>query len=155
MIESFVRENEIDSKKYYPPDVYREPQWSFPRRLRDRCPPDRPQRSARCKSNSRANNRNPSKSSTKIEGAEPTERNLSKESMKRAFMTLLLIALRGSHSSCRLHRLWPSNRLGSRTSSSSWWTTPGDFSAYGRPVRRRSRNLQLLRGSTLTLAPTS
>jgi len=49
MTESFVRENEIDPKKYYPPDVYREPQWSFPRRLRDPCPPDRPQRSARCK----------------------------------------------------------------------------------------------------------
>jgi hypothetical protein len=74
MTESFVRENEIDPKKYYPPDVYREPQWSFPRRLRDRCPPDRPQRSARCKSNSRANNRNPANHRQKLRRAEPADK---------------------------------------------------------------------------------
>ena len=30
MTESFVRENEIDPKKYYPPDVYRERSVAFP-----------------------------------------------------------------------------------------------------------------------------
>ena len=38
---------EIDPKKYYPPDVYRVPQPNFPEGLHDRCPPNRPEEAAR------------------------------------------------------------------------------------------------------------
>src|SRR3954453_11126225 len=52
--------------------------------------------------NSRANNRTPANHRQESRGRSQQTRNFSSESMKRAFMTLLLIALRGSHSSCRL-----------------------------------------------------
>ena len=38
MLDQTVRDREIDPKKYYPPDLYREPQPDFPRGLHDRCP---------------------------------------------------------------------------------------------------------------------
>ena len=40
MQEPDVRDREIDPKKYYPPDLYREPNRAFPNGLHDRCPPN-------------------------------------------------------------------------------------------------------------------
>ena len=47
MQEQDVRDREIDPKKYYPPDLYREPQRNFPNGLQDRCPPNRPEEAPR------------------------------------------------------------------------------------------------------------
>ena len=47
MQEPAVRDREIDPKKYYPPDLYREPQRNFPNGLQDRCPPNRPEEAPR------------------------------------------------------------------------------------------------------------